>query len=490
MRNSALTRGGILLAVLLSLFGLTVSAILLQHHVVILIGGDPVLGRLCEADYASCDEVLSSKWSRLFGLPVAMWGFFFFSAMSAWYLVIGRPTGSRRWLHGLPLLATGAGTLGVIGLAIIMYGVIKGLCPFCAATHVTTLLLFIVTFLLRPRRVASQAVLSSGSALAGGEADAAAPAHPSWRLVFAAVLLAVMTSFVGWSEYGRRLQSSYAREYQKRWQEYENLLASSRKASEAQEAGFAVAKKQWEAQEALLKGVYDKFMAQEVVDLPLTADDPIRGDANAPHTIVVYSDFQCPWCKTLADILDKKMQEYPGRFRVAFRHFPMDKLCNPDISQTLHPGACPAAVTAEAARLLGGPEAFWKTHDALFADQKAFRAGAQKFVKDHALKMGIDPEAFWKKATGSTSTWNRVKEDVKKATELGTKSTPAVYLDGRKFDRYGDEYFWRYMFGLEDQGKSLESAGRGLPTTWPDATPTSMPSSRPVLPRSGSAASP
>lgn len=457
MRNSVLVQVGILLAIFLSLAGLGLSAILLQHHVVMEVGGDPILGGVCEAGkLVDCDAVLSSKWSTFAGQPTALWGYGFFSVMCAWYIIVGRPAGSRRWLHSLVMIGTGMATLGVIGLAFIMYVRIGEICPFCSATHVVTVLLFILTILLRPR------IETSGirQPLAPDPISDVRTTHPSIRLLAAFVLLAVMTTAAGWAGFHFLREKAYAEEYRKRWASYE----------------------------ADLSAVYLRFMEQPRIDFSLTADDPIRGDIHAPHTLIVYSDFLCPWCKTLADVLDKKLQEHAGRIRIVFRHFPMDTMCNAGISQNLHPGACAAAVTAEAARLLGGPEAFWKTHDALFADQKGFRAGPQKFVRDLAVKLGIDSETLWKKATGSTSTWNRIKEDVKKATELGTKSTPVVYLDGRKFDRYADEHFWKYLFWLDDQVKRSPGFRGTIPTTRPASTtpaatwPSSEPASQPVIP--------
>lgn len=462
MRNSALARVGIFLAALLSLFGLTVSAILLQHHVVIEVGGDPILGGVCTArGVINCDAVLSSKWSKFAGLPTALWGFFFFSVMSAWYIVVGRPSGSMRWLHSLVLLGTALATLGVIGLAFIMYVKIGEICPFCATTHVVTAVLFILTFLLRPRSEESGGARPGRPVGPAPTSDSLA-GHPSINLLIAFALLAVMTAAAGWTSFQFLREKAYAAEYRKRWESYE----------------------------ADVSAVYLRFMEQPTIDLPLTSNDPIRGDVNAPHTLIVYSDFLCPFCKTLSEILDKKLRDYPGRIRVVFRHFPMDTMCNPGLNQNLHPGACAAAVTAEAARILGGSEAFWKTHDALFADQKGFRGGAQKWVKDHALTLGIDPEILWKKATGSSSTWNRIKEDVKKATELGTKSTPTAYLDGRRFDRYADEHFWKYLFWLDDQAKLPEGLRGKVPTTRPSSAPaaTPFPASGPASPANDPAA--
>ena len=107
---------------------------------------------------------------------------------------------------------------------------------------------------------------------------------------------------------------------------------------------------------------------------------------NAPHTLIVYSDFLCPWCKTLADIVDKKQKDYPGRFRVVFRNFPMDTMCNPGISQNLHPGGM------RGGRDRGGRPPSWpvRRHSGrrmmpCSTIRRASGRGPQKFVRSFAL---------------------------------------------------------------------------------------------------------
>ena len=145
MRTARTGVVGVVLTTGLSLLGLAVSGILLHRHVVIQVGGDPVLGGLCTVtENASCDDVLASAWATYRGLPTAMWGFFFFAAMSAWFLMIGRPTtGAARWLNLVPLAATAVGTAACLRLAVVMYTTLDHWCPYCALTHGITFGLFI-----------------------------------------------------------------------------------------------------------------------------------------------------------------------------------------------------------------------------------------------------------------------------------------------------------------------------------------------------------
>ena len=79
----------------------------------------------------------------------------------------------------------------------------------------------------------------------------------------------------------------------------------------------------------------------------------------------------------VASTLEQRLTEFPGKFRIVFKYFPMNKTCNDYINNTLHAASCAAAVTAEAARLLGGQEAFWKMHDELFRDPDGFAKKAR-----------------------------------------------------------------------------------------------------------------
>ena len=91
-----------------------------------------------------------------------------------------------------------------------------------------------------------------------------------------------------------------------------------------------------------------------------TDDDPVRGNANAPITIIEFSDFQCPFCarfhiQTLPLILDEYINT--GKVKLVYRDFPI---------QGAHPNAMPAAVAAECA---DEQKRFWEYHDMLFERQ-------------------------------------------------------------------------------------------------------------------------
>ncbi len=90
---------------------------------------------------------------------------------------------------------------------------------------------------------------------------------------------------------------------------------------------------------------------------PVTDDDKIRGDVNAPITVIEYSDLDCPFCGRFHETMVQVLDQYDGDVRWVYRHFPLT---------SLHPEAAKKAEGAECANELGGNDAFWQYTDKLF----------------------------------------------------------------------------------------------------------------------------
>ena len=83
-----------------------------------------------------------------------------------------------------------------------------------------------------------------------------------------------------------------------------------------------------------------------------------QGPEKAVYRIVLYTDYQCPDCFKVEDDIVQLMKTRSD-ISLSTKHFPFDKDCNPNMSMTLHGGACLAASMAEAAGLLNGNDGFW-----------------------------------------------------------------------------------------------------------------------------------
>jgi protein-disulfide isomerase len=149
---------------------------------------------------------------------------------------------------------------------------------------------------------------------------------------------------------------------------------------------------------------------------------PIRGNPNAPVTLVAYSDFQCPFCARAIPHIDALQAKYPDKLRVVFKHFPLTQI---------HPSARPAAVASFAAQEQGR---FWEFHDAVFRNQATL---AQPNWEALAGEAGLDVGRFRNDlARNSAAYEKRVDEDLQQAEGLDVRATPTLYINGKKVPDY------------------------------------------------------
>jgi protein-disulfide isomerase len=165
-------------------------------------------------------------------------------------------------------------------------------------------------------------------------------------------------------------------------------------------------------------------LAVQPVDVPL-GDAPIKGNPDAPITIVEYSDFQCPFCLRHFENTMPQLQEYidAGQVRYIFKDFPI---------HTIHPQAQKAHESVRCAREIGGENAFWEMHDLLFASQDEW-AGARNHVdvfKGLAAEVGLVQQGF-DECLDSDRYANAVNADLTEGQRLGVTGTPSFFINGQ-----------------------------------------------------------
>jgi protein-disulfide isomerase len=149
-------------------------------------------------------------------------------------------------------------------------------------------------------------------------------------------------------------------------------------------------------------------------DIP-TEGSPSLGPANAPITIVEFSDFQCPFCiRFHQDTYQALLAAYPGKIRFVYRNLPLT---------SIHPMAQSAAVASLCAK---DQNAFWQYHDKLFSAQ--YDLGRDGYVK-YATDLGLDVTKFQTCIDG-TSHDGDIKKDSDFALNLGVQSTPTFFING------------------------------------------------------------
>jgi protein-disulfide isomerase len=166
----------------------------------------------------------------------------------------------------------------------------------------------------------------------------------------------------------------------------------------------------------------------------------VRGDPDAPVTVLEYGDYECPYCAAAAPVLRQLVDGSDGRVRLVFRNFPLaDK----------HPYALTAALAAEAA---GAQGAFWPMHDLLFERQDRL---ADVALRAYADALGLDGSQVVGEAAQRFG--DKVEADFAAALEAGVAGTPTIFVDGRLYAGRVELAALRRAVGLT----ATPSAGEG-----------------------------
>ena len=149
-------------------------------------------------------------------------------------------------------------------------------------------------------------------------------------------------------------------------------------------------------------------------EVAIAAHDPTRGLADAPVTIVEFSEYQCPFCARVTPTLKALEQKYPGKIRFVFKDFPLQNHLQ-------------APKAAEAAHCAGDQGKYWELHDRLFANQQLLQVPE---LKKPAAAVGLDQAAF-DQSLDSGKHADNVQADLDRGSQMGVGSTPTLYINGR-----------------------------------------------------------
>lgn len=174
------------------------------------------------------------------------------------------------------------------------------------------------------------------------------------------------------------------------------------------------------ARTAYVQSLYEGTSIRFTVDAPRAPiplnDTPLRGPANAPVTLIEYSDYECPYCQKIAPALDKLVAAYGDRLVLAYKDMPL-------------PMHSHAEKAAEAAHCAGEQGKYWEYHDVLFATKELEPAQ----LKAHARTLGLDPLKF-DQCLDSGKEAARVQAQLDEAEkEYQLQGTPSLFINGRFF---------------------------------------------------------
>jgi protein-disulfide isomerase/uncharacterized membrane protein len=420
-------------ALVCAILGAGLSGLLLfQHH------GEATavsaVNEMCgDGTTSGCEQVARSSWSSLRGIPVAAFGFVF-SLVLASAFVLALPSGSeaKGALASLALVLLGAG-LGVdLALAGVQAFVVKAFCGLCTATYVLNAVAFAVLWPARGALAAAPRVLGSGGN----------------RPVLAGLVLAVVAfaASVGGLEQALEARASLRSA---------SLLGaapasvSSAPALPPESAAGGAREgeaERWRAEARRLQGILDdpqqldqyfadkaaREYAQAKVESLDLEDVPAKGAAQAPVQVVEYSDFLCPYCRSLAGALQNFLPQSGNRVQIFYKNYPLEKDCNPSVQRSAHVGACNLARGAICAHEQGK---FWPYHDRVFA--KPQENATLDDVVRLAGEVGLDPGAF-STCLSAPRTSERLAAQIAEARRAGVQATPTLFVNGKKLPRIND----------------------------------------------------
>ena len=176
--------------------------------------------------------------------------------------------------------------------------------------------------------------------------------------------------------------------------------------------------------------------------IPIAESDPVKGSRNAYVTIVLFSDFQCPFCSRLVPTLDRVLEtQGQENVRLVFKHNPLP----------FHDKARPAAEIAAGVMALGGTDAFWRFHDLVFKNQRDMDLPA---LIRYAGEAGVDSGAI--QDGYDRKTWAaKVDADMELAKRLGAYGTPCSFINGKELS--GAQPFERFQEIVVEEKEAAKS---------------------------------
>jgi len=140
----------------------------------------------------------------------------------------------------------------------------------------------------------------------------------------------------------------------------------------------------------------------------------VKGEADAPITIVEFADFQCPFCSRVQPLLKDVLGKYKGKVKLAYLDFPLSQIHQ-------H-----AEMAAEASRCALTQGKYWEMHDAMLADQAKLDEAA--LVKT-AAGLGMDQNSF-ASCLKSGKYKAVVQQDLEAGSQAGVNATPTFFING------------------------------------------------------------
>lgn len=374
-RNSAIPYVAIALALAGVVLGFILTRNYFQHTVV-----GAATGCAINA-YVDCDRISSSAFAAIGRVPISAFGLGMHAAVLAALVVAHFSTRVRQGLIGGSAVLALAATAVSVVLAVVSFFVIRALCLYCTALQLVNLALAgaLVFGLAGGAERLKRAVKSvAGPAIGPG--------------VMAGCIGVVVAVAATWG------------------------LSSGAEQQLLEQQIF-------EARDS--QRLADRYLRFRSFDFQVS-DSPQLGDPNAPITLVVFADHNCPHCREF----DPRIVEVANEFsdvRLVYKFYPLDGTCNRSMPRTSRSSSCAAAAAAYAAYQEGK---FWEYNETLFANFQ--RYGPNRLV-DYARQVGLSDPELARTALDDRMVRAKIEADIAEADRAGLTATPTLFVNGRQF---------------------------------------------------------
>ncbi len=372
-----------------SLLGAFLSLYLLIHHTRVKLGIQETSSFCSFGQFADCDIVNVSRFSEIAGVPLAALGILYFLALFLLGVLVPPkntqfPTVSRltAWMSSLALV------FDLYLLVAIQWLELQSFCVLCILTYVANLGYLISGF----RRVQLQTSSHRLQAFFWGSQP--------WSLrSFSIPKLLVFLLGMG--------LSGLLVYFIPHW------IQQNSQTNQANHSD--------------LPQVLEYLKSVEPKAVPVDSADGTYGNPTSKIKIVVFSDFQCPFCKTAAFSFHTLLPSFKDRVFLTFKHFPLDPACNPAVSHKMHPFACSLARLGVCAQKKGK---FWEYHDRVFMKlEESDFAGGWDVLRTKLSSLFSSSEID--ECLRNSASLEQVQKDIELGLNLGIQGTPATFINGK-----------------------------------------------------------
>lgn len=364
------------IGLILALIGVAIALYSINHHIDLMKNGST--NAACNINETlSCDAVVKSEYSEVFGIPLGVWGLGYFLAMVS---LTGLSLFNRKYYKD-NMLAYSASVLVGIAVSAILGGIsyfkLGALCPTCLGVYGVTILQGIVLVAFRSEIPEDKNLNSLGNGI-------------STVLITVAIVVLISRNVLPTHQ---PTQPGF---------EGENMTNT----------------------DLTLGSKVNEIKVHQSAYSGL-GEDYRKGNDQAKVTIIEFADFQCPACQAMGRTLSAVAHEFKEDVLVVFKNYPLDQACNSSITRKMHEHACNIAILARCAGQYGK---FWEYHDIAYSNQEGITTDKAKTL---AKNVGLTDDQITT-CLNDKSIVEKIKEDISIANQMGLNSTPTIYLNGRQ----------------------------------------------------------